>query len=81
MTDGQSLVDKKLQVRANFFVWRELDDEARGADRDLELEISGKNSAPAAGWRSIHPQAGCPPSEFRARHGESATGLAGDSEA
>jgi len=30
MTDGQSLVDKKLQVRANFFVYGELDDEARG---------------------------------------------------
>jgi hypothetical protein len=39
MTDGQSLVDKKLQVRANFLSERELDDEARGADRDLRLEI------------------------------------------
>jgi hypothetical protein len=38
MTDGQSLVDKKLQVRANFFVGGNVDGEAR-AERDLKFEI------------------------------------------
>ena len=33
---------------------------------------------PLTGWRSIHRQAGCLPSEVRARHGESATGLAAE---
>ena len=51
MTDGQSLVDKKLQVRANFFVYGGI----------------GRRG-------SLHRQAGCLPSEVRARHGESSTG-------
>jgi len=58
MTDGQSLVDKKLQVRANFFFYGGI----------------GRRG-------SLHRQAGWLPSEVRARHGESSTGLAGDSEA
>ena len=39
MTDGQSLVDKKLRVRANFFVYDGIGRRGARADRDLKLEI------------------------------------------